>query len=478
MAVRNQGSLFGFSLESLLPAGHVARLIEAFVSELGLEALGLSRRSPSERGAPSYAPELLLSAWIYGYFKQIRSSRGLERACYDDIGLIWLTGNQAPDHNTLWRFWRDNADAIGKLFKSTAVVAKQCGLVGMELVALDGTKVLTAGGMRQGWKEKSLSKYAARLDREVAELERRIEAAGASLPAEGWDVELRLDLADKQEVRAKVSAALAELKLAGQKVMVPHERESRCMHTLNGPKMCYNPQAAVDSLCGVIVAATATNDENDSKQLTPMITKVEQTVGEVPELTVADTGYNTLDEFGKADALGYNVLVSSGTHGEGRGLEPQEGPTPPEPYDFIYDKQADTVKCPVQGTMLVRAGKPKPTRNKKAMMQVFRCKNMDCPLRAACSKDRKGRTVEITPHHHLRAQNRERGKTPEGADLLARRKTIVEPVFGQIKHNDGFRKFSFMGLKKAEAQWLFICAIHNLRKIFKATATQSPKCAA
>jgi transposase len=79
MAIRNQGSLFPFTLEDLLPEGHVARLIEAFVSDVGLEALGLSRRGRGERGAPSYAPELLLGAWIYGYFKHIRSSRGLER---------------------------------------------------------------------------------------------------------------------------------------------------------------------------------------------------------------------------------------------------------------------------------------------------------------------------------------------------------------------------------------------------------------
>lgn len=466
-AVRNQVSLFGLTLDSLVPEGHVARLIGMFVSDLDLKALGFSRRGRSERGAPSYAAELLLGAWIYGYFKHIRSSRGLERACHDDVGLIWLTGHQPPDHNTLWRFWRDNGVAIGKLFKATAMVAHECGLVGMELVAVDGTKVQTCGGMRLGHSEKSLAKYAARLDREVAELERQIEAAGASLPAGGPDTDLRLELADKEFIRSKVAAAQAELKRSDLKAMIPHEPEARVMHTTHGQMMCYNAQGVADRKCGVLVAAALTNEANDSQQLTPMIGKVEQTMGQVADLALADTGYNVLAEFGKAEVAGYNVLVNSRTNGEDKGIEVQ-GPVPPKAHDFIYDKEADTVTCPVQGTQLLASGKPKPTKNKKAMRQVFRCKNLDCPLRAACSKDKNGRSVEITPNHHLRAENRARGQTPEGKALLAQRKTIIEPVFGQIKHNGGFRKFSFMGLKKAEVQWLFICALHNLRKIFKA----------
>ena len=466
-ALRDQVCLFAVTLEDMVPKGHLSRLVDQFVSGVGLDALGLRRRRRGECGAPSYAPDLLLSVWIYGYFKKIRSSRMLERACRDDIGLIWLTGGQAPDHNTLWRFWRDNAKAVGLLFKATALTAVESGMAGVELVALDGTKVLSAGGMRQGYVDKSLAKYAARLEREVAEIEREVGAAGADLPEDAALCNTKALLADKQLVQAKVSAARKTLEMARQKALIPHEPEARSMLTGGGSRMCYNAQAVADSGSGVVLAAALTNEANDAHQLTTMIAAVGQTVGKTPALTLADSGYNTLDEFGKAQEAGYDVLVNSCNHGEDRDLDrPENGR--PEVHEFIYNKDADTVTCPRQGIELTRIGKPRRRKDaNKTEFQLFICKNLECPLRQACSKDKRGRTVEISPQHHLREKNRVRGKTEEGKRLLKRRKAVIEPVFGQIKHNEGFRKFSFMGLQKAEAQWLFICAVHNLRKIFK-----------
>lgn len=474
-AIRNQVGVFAVTLDDMIPEGHLARLVDQFVSGVGLDALGLRRRGRRECGAPSYAPDLLLSAWIYGYFKKVRSSRMLERACRDDIGLIWLTGGHSPDHNTLWRFWRDNAKAVGLLFKATAMAAVESGLAGVDLVAVDGTKVLSAGGMRQGYVEKSLAKYAARLDREIAETEREVGAAAADLPEDEALCNAKASLANKKLIQAKVSAARKTLEMAKQKALIPHEPEARSMLTTAGSRMCYNAQAVADSGSGVLLAAALTNEANDARQLTSMIAAVGQTVGRTPALTLADSGYNTLEEFGKALEAGYDVLVNNCTRGEVKDPDrPADGR--PEAHEFICNKEADTVTCPRQGTELARTGRPKRRKDaSKTEFQVFTCRNLGCPLRKACSTNKHGRVVEITRNHHLRQKNRERGETGEGKHLLKRRKAIIEPVFGQVKHNEGFRKFSFMGLQKAAAQWLFVCAIHNLRKIFKHLAQGLPK---
>lgn len=467
-AVRNQMGLFVRTLDDLVPPGHLSRLVEEFVAGCGMERLGFRSRGRSESGAPSYPADMLLSVWIYGYFKRIRSSRQLERACRDDIGLIWLTGGQKPDHNTLWRFWNANAKAIGEVFKATVLTAVGSGLAGTELVALDGTKVLSAGGMRKGYVQTSLTKHAARLDREIATLEAEIAGSGTSQSAAdaAMDGAAAL-LAEKQSSRARVSAALKTLDKSGQKALIPHEPQARSMKTPNGPRMGYNAQAAGDDSSGVLLAAELTDEANDAHQLTPMIAMVEENVGRAPSVTVADSGYNTLSEYGKAEAAGYEVLVYTSSEGEDRDLDrPRDGR--PEAHEFIYDEQAKSVTCPRQGTLFTRTGNPKRRKDSQStVVQVFTCRNMECPLRAACSKNKRGRVVEITNNHHLRARNMKRGKTPEGAKLLKRRKAIIEPVFGQIKHNEGFRKFTFMGLEKARTQWLFICAIHNLKKIFK-----------
>src|SRR5262245_35901003 len=75
------------------------------------------RQRESEEGRPNYAADLLLKVWLYGYFHKIRATRALEKACMNEIGLLWLTGLEKPDHNTLWRFWRDNKAAIRNVFK-------------------------------------------------------------------------------------------------------------------------------------------------------------------------------------------------------------------------------------------------------------------------------------------------------------------------------------------------------------------------
>ena len=131
--------MFPPSLEDLLGKEHPARFIREMVDALKLEELGFRRRV-AEEGRPNYASDLLLKVWLYGYFHKIRATRGLERACMDQIGLLWLTGLQTPDHNTLWRFWRDNRTAIRKVLKAALEVAAKAELMGLVLHAVDGTE--------------------------------------------------------------------------------------------------------------------------------------------------------------------------------------------------------------------------------------------------------------------------------------------------------------------------------------------------
>ena len=168
--------LFPPALEDWIPADHPARFIRDFVDALDLEALGFKARA-SERGRPNYALDLLLKVWLYGYFNRIRSTRDLERACHEHLSLIWLTGMTYPDHNTLWRFFRNNRQAIRNVFGSGVRVAASSELVGMVLHALDGTKIRAQASRHTAHHRKQLERALENLDSAIDEMFSEVEAA-------------------------------------------------------------------------------------------------------------------------------------------------------------------------------------------------------------------------------------------------------------------------------------------------------------
>ena len=107
---REQAWLLPPSLDELLSDEHPARFVAAFVDGLSSATLAELEidKDGEPLGAPAYHPCALLAVWLYGFMTGMRSSRRLEAACHDQVPLLWLTGCQRPDHNTLWRFYRSH----------------------------------------------------------------------------------------------------------------------------------------------------------------------------------------------------------------------------------------------------------------------------------------------------------------------------------------------------------------------------------
>src|SRR5580693_8896781 len=162
-------------VEDWLGPRHIARFVREFVRELDLALLGFTVRAPQLTGRPGYTAELLLSAWIYGYLTRQRSTRNLERACQCDMGAIWLTGNHQPDHTTLHTFFRDNHKGFKKLLKQSALLACRMGLVDMNFVAIDGTKLKASASKDDVVMAKDLSIALAVLDAEIESYMAQVE---------------------------------------------------------------------------------------------------------------------------------------------------------------------------------------------------------------------------------------------------------------------------------------------------------------
>ena len=358
--------------------------------------------------------DLLLKVWLYGYFVKLRSSRQLEWGCRENVALIWLTGRHEPDHNTLWRFWRDHKKALRKVFGQSVEVALGAELVGMVLQAVDGTKIAAVASTKSGWHRK-------RAERKLQHLEKLLDA-----------IEGEVEQAEEVE-----------------------RGEARMMKTEGRAQFAYNAQVVVDQDSGVIVAQEVVNQETDYRQLVPMLEQVEKNLG-----AVADGGYHSAETLGGAQERGYSVLVN---RSQEAAAVKKRGEFHASRFD--YDQEGDCCVCP-RGEELAFE-REKWNRRKQYRVRVYRGQSFQqCPVRWQCSRQKRGRTIEISPYHGAVLQQRAKQQDVHKQSLLKKRREIVELPFAWIKQGMGFRRWTVRGLQGTRTQWALLCTVLNLRKLY------------
>src|SRR5271157_5250397 len=453
----DQIDLLPQSLEDWVPRDHPARFIREFVDALDLGELGFRERE-SEEGRPSYAADLLLKVWLYGYLARIRGTRELERACREHLSLVWLTGRHAPDHNTLWRFWRDNRGALREVFRAGVKVAAAQGLIGMVCHAVDGTKIRAAASRRTVEHRKELEKVLRRVEASIAEMEAAVEAAEQE---ETGEYRLPEGLQEAGKLRQAIRESLGKMQEAKREHLHPQEPEARLMPCGGRKEPAYNAQAVVDATAGIIVAETAVNAESDNQMLVPMLEEVKANLGAVAAETVADGGYSSAAQLGEAQARGYEVIVAPGVETGG----PNQGEY--ASAKFQYDGERDEVICPRGERLKFEAKQNKGPH--QPPVRRYRCRSFrECPVRELCSRSKKGRQIEVSPQHAAVMRQRAKRLDPVKRALLRRRQVIVEPVFGILKQGEGFRRWTVRGLENVRTQWALVCTAYNLKKLCQA----------
>lgn len=394
--------LFPPALEDWVGADHPARFIRGVVDELELAELGLRQEGERSRnegqGRPHYSAQLLLKAWLFGYLNNVRSPRRLERACRENVGLIWLLGRHQPDHNTLWRFWRRHRGLIREVFRQVVRIAVEAEVVGVVLHAVDGTKLQARASTRR-------TKQRSR--QELVEQEEALQVWIEQIEAE---VESRAGAEQEESVRLPKALQQAE-------------------------KLRSRIREAIE-----------------------VLEQTRETVGQTAADTVADQGYRSDRNIGEAGEQGASVLVH---------LFEREGEEagPYHASRFDYDPQTQECRCP-RGELLEFRGWAGSRRNWKD--RRYQClKFRQCPAASECSPGERGRQVHISPYREAVDEQRRRQRQDDAKEKLRRRKVIVEPVFAQIKHNMGFRRWTMWGLEGVESQWAMLCVTHNLKKLLR-----------
>ena len=442
--------LFPPCVEDWVPSDHPARFIREFVEILDLRELGFKHPDSAE-GGKVYAPDILLKAWLYGYIKKIRSTRGLEEACREHMSLVWLTGNHAPDHNTLWRFLDENSVAMKLVFKKAVRVALDAGLMGMVVHAVDGTKIKSKGAKSGALRRRDVERLLKELDGSIDEM---IREAKESEEAGYGEYRLPSELLEREALRARLGEVLEQMDEIERDHLNPCEPDARMMKCKGTIELAFNGQVVVDEQSEMIVAQEVVNEENDVHQLTPMLDKVEENAGCVADETLADAGYCSSEELSKAEEKKYSVLVNVNSESDGEFHWTK----------FNYDEAADCVICPLGH----RLEFSHIDNSEKRARRVYICKAYkECPKRWECSRAKRvGRRIRLLPNQAALSRNHRRLMEPSNAELMRKRKVIVEKTFGIIKECTGFRRWTFRGLNGARTQWAIICTAFNLKKMY------------
>ena len=273
---REQMWLLPPSLDELLPLDHPARFVAVFVDALDKEGWAelWVEIDGDPLGAPAYHPRALLCVWLYGFMTGVRSCRKLEAACRDQIPYLWLTGWQHPDHNTLWRFYKEHRQAMRRLFKRTVRTAVAMQLVDLAVQAVDGTKVAANATRDRTYDAERGRRLLDRLEQAIEDLEAQNEG-GEDAPA----VYLPEELADKRALREQVRQAMDDLaSQEGLRHINLTDKDARLMKTRHGIVPGYNAQSMVsptevdDEASGMLITAVDVVDEpTDYGQFTPML---------------------------------------------------------------------------------------------------------------------------------------------------------------------------------------------------------------
>jgi transposase len=281
----DQAYLLPPSVRDVLGPGHLCFFLRRVVAKLNLDAF---RNEYGVEGGPAYAPEMLVSVWLYAYALSVTSSRRLEQRIREDLAFRYLAGGATPDHWTLNAFRRRHAKGLNDLFTQVVELARASGLGRLGHVAIDSTRIAANASRNRIDTEQALRNERARLRREIRRWQKQCDAED---PNEGAGVEVGSEaLARLERQLGEIPARLGRLQKSGLQKLSQSDPDSRFLRERGGFVLGYTGTLAVSG-DHLIVAQRVTQETNDNQALLPMVDLVEQQCGERPQRVSADSGF-------------------------------------------------------------------------------------------------------------------------------------------------------------------------------------------
>lgn len=284
-----QAYLLPPSVRDVLRPDHLCFFVRRVVAQLNLSAF---RDEYSEEGGPAYAPEMLVSVWLYAYALGLTSSRRLEQRIREDLAFRYLAAGATPDHWTLNEFRRRHARGLNDLFTQVVEVARAAKMGQLGHVAIDSTRIAANASRDRVDTEQALREARARIRRDIRRWQKQGDAED---PNEGAGLEVGREVLTRLEQRlGEIPARLERLRKAGVKKLSRTDADSRFLRERGGFTLGYTATLAV-SEDHLILAQRVTQETNDNAALLPMVEAVRQQCRKKPRRVSADSGFFSLD---------------------------------------------------------------------------------------------------------------------------------------------------------------------------------------
>jgi transposase len=496
---QNQLMAFPPTFEELISTEHPVRVVNQIIDEIDLDPL---LKKYKTIGCSSYHPRMLLKILVYGYLSNIYSSRKMEFAVKENIHFMWLAGMERPDHNTINRFRTERLNGvIKKVFCQVVLLMTQSGHVDLQKVYTDGTKIEANANRYTFVWGKRIKTNKERISKQLEELWDYTQKVAAEElkdttpicfdkldPEEVRKTVAQIDqaLKDKpidKKVKQKVSYAkknwVEKLQEYGQQEKILGERNSYSKtdtnatfmrmkedHMQNGQlKPAYNVQISTNDQ--IITNYSIHQNPSDTKTLKPHLDSFEQQYTFLPKELTADAGYGSEENYEYLEKNNVEAYVKYNYFDKEQRDKEKAKPTF-HVDNLFYNKQTNCYYCPMGQTMnFIGTSVEKTQAGYERTLSRYQAQNCNgCPIRGACHKGKDNRIIEVSHRlNELKALARERLLSEKGKAHRSKRPVDVEPVFGILKQNKGFRRFSLRGIDKVNIEFGLLAIAHNLKKL-------------
>ena len=494
----NQNLLLPPSLEELIAPNHPVRVVNQVVENLNLDPV-LDKYDGG--GCPAYHPRMMLKVLVYGYMTNRYSSRKIEEALQQNIHFMWLSGMSYPDHNTINRFRSDRLKGIlREVFSQVVHLLIDHGHITLKEAYLDGTKIEANANRYTFVWGKAIKYNRERIQRQIKELwsyaeqvakeemghnepesfekinaekvSRTIEKIDQALAGKEIDkkVKQKLNYAKKRWPESLDQYEAYRQQLGQRNSLSKTDPDATFMrmkedHMLNGQlKPGYNWQISTQNQ--YILDYTLHQNASDTTTLPVHMESLKKTLGQLPEVLVADAGYGSEENYEYLEDNHVDAYVKFNYFHKEQTKKWQNNLNKVE--NLYYNEEQDCFYCPMgQKMTLLRVTKEITKNGYQQTYKHYQAQNCKgCPMHGPCHRQKSNRIIGVNPRlMRYKQMVREKLNSDMGLQYRSQRPADVETVFGDIKYNRHFKRFLLRGLEKTEIEAGLISLAHNLRKM-------------